>query len=123
MLQRSPNRSIFTIILVTQLCYAFWSWIKSSIILPSHAINHTKKYILAIGRALVIISSLLLPLQIQFVKTRNEIAFIPTMLVIDQSRSMAHNDITPSRRDAALDITNNIYSTEISDTPYNGLSR
>jgi uncharacterized protein YegL len=123
MLQWNPNLTAFTIILIARLCYAFWSWIKPSIILPSHAINYTKKYILIISKRLVIISSLILPLKIQFIKAHNEIAFIPTMLVVDQSRSMSHNDLTPSRRNVTLNLKNRIYSTEISDTPYNGLSR
>ncbi len=108
MFQRNPNRSIFIIILVARLCYAFWSWIKPSLILPSHAINYTKKYILIISKALIIISSILLPLHLQFTRTRHERVPTPAILVIDQSRSMSHNDLTPSRRSVVQYITDSL---------------
>jgi uncharacterized protein YegL len=123
MFQRNPNLSIFATIFIARLCYAFWSWIKPSVILPSHTINYTKKHILNISKALVMISSILLTLNLSLVTRHSSLVLTPVILVIDQSRSMAHDDLTPSRRDIALSIADNIYSTEIGDTPYNGSSR
>lgn len=110
MIQYDPDRVIITIVALVRACYAFWSWIRPALILPPHAINYSKKYILTTSKILIIISSLLLPLHLQFTWTRHERVPTPIILVIDQSRSMSHDDLIPSRRSVATQIADSLPS-------------
>lgn len=108
MIQYDPDQIIIIMIALIRTCYLVRSWIKPSLILPSDAINYTKKYILIISKVLVISSSLLLSLDLSIVTRHSSLRPTPVILVVDQSRSMSHNDLTPSRRSVATQITDSL---------------
>jgi|GEM_PF-5651039 len=98
MLQSNPNLLLSTIITTARLLYGVWSWIKPSLVLPSHAINHTRQNILIISKRLIILTSLLIPLDLALVTRNSSLTPTPIVFVVDQSRSMQADDLTPSRR-------------------------
>lgn len=97
-LWRNPNMTAVIMSLWLIGLYIFWLVIRPSLIIPASAINHHKKRILNISQWCIIISILLLPLQLTVSTIQEQAQALPIIFVIDQSRSMLADDLTPSRR-------------------------